>query len=141
MPQKKKKIKIGYLLPFSLGEIMRKSTLNLLRCIDKMAICMYNLSDYVLVTITAGQDVAEGEAEVERCYVQDCISAFLCTEANQCLCYLTVTLFMPPGVFKQWLCKQRLPCLRAGHHGSKIRKYIGFIRYRTDTTHSKFTGI
>lgn len=75
---------------------MRKSTFNLLGCIDKMAICMYNLSDYVLVTITAGQDVAGGEAEVESCCMQGYISDFLCSETNQGLCYFTVTLFMPP---------------------------------------------
>lgn len=75
---------------------MRKSTFNLLRCIDKMAICIYNLSDYVLVIITAGQDVAGGQAEVESCYMQGYVSAFLCSEINQGLCYLTVTLFLSP---------------------------------------------
>lgn len=80
---------------------MRKSTFNLLRCIDKMAVCMYSLSDYVLAAITAGQDVAGGEAEVESCYMQDCISAFLCSETNQGLCYLTVALFLPPVFLKQ----------------------------------------
>lgn len=72
---------------------MRKSTFNLLGCIDKMAICMYNLSDYVLVTITAGQDVAGGEAEVESCCMQGYISDFLCSETNQGLCYFTVTIY------------------------------------------------
>lgn len=89
------------LFPSSLGGIMRKSTFNLLRRRDKMAICMYNLSGYVLVTITAEQDIAGGEAEVETCYIQDCISSFLCNETNQGLCYLTVTVFLSPVFFKQ----------------------------------------
>lgn len=80
---------------------MRKSTFNLLRRRDKMAICMYNLSGYVLVTITAEQDVAGGGAEVETCYIQDCISSFLCNETNQGLCYLIVTVFLSPVFFKQ----------------------------------------
>lgn len=80
---------------------MSKSTFNLLRCRDKMAICMYNLSGYVLVTIAADQDVAGGEAEVESCCIQDYISSFLCNETNQGLCYLTVTVFLPPVFIKQ----------------------------------------
>lgn len=64
-----------------------------------MGTCMYNLSDYVLVTITADQDVVGGGAEVESCYLQGYISAFLCNETNQGLYYLTVTQFLPPVFF------------------------------------------
>lgn len=85
----------GYLFPISLGGQMGKSTFNILRCIDKMAICVYDLSDYILVTIIAGQDVAGGEAEVKSHYMQDCISAFLCGQTNQGLCYFTLTVFLP----------------------------------------------
>lgn len=47
---------------------MSKSTFNILRYVDKMAIYVYNLSDCFLVTIFAGQDVAGGEAEVKSHY-------------------------------------------------------------------------
>lgn len=60
-----------YLFPISLSGQMRKNTFNILRCIDKKVICVYNLSGYVLATIIAGQDVAGGKAEVKSHYMQD----------------------------------------------------------------------
>lgn len=74
---------------------MSKSTSNILRYVDEMAIYVYNLSDCVLVTAIAGQDVAGGEAEVKSHCTRDCISAFYCSETNQGLCYFVLTVFLP----------------------------------------------
>lgn len=60
----------GLPLPCFLKWAMRKSTFNILRCIDMMVICVSNLSDYVLVSIITGQDVGRGEAEVKSHYMQ-----------------------------------------------------------------------
>lgn len=132
----------GYLFTVSLGGQMRKSTINILRCIDKTAICVYDLSDYVLLTITAGQDVAGGEAEVKSHYMQGSISAFLCSENNQGLCYFTLTVSLPL-FFKNndYTSKDCLACILGIMAQRSANKYMAFIRRSTDAMHSKFTGI
>lgn len=132
----------GYLFTVSLGGQMRKSTINILRCIDKTAICVYDLSDYVLLTITAGQDVAGGEAEVKSHYMQGSISAFLCSENNQGLCYFTLTVSLPL-FFKNndYTSKDCLACILGIMAQRSANKYMAFIKRSTDAMHSKFTGI
>lgn len=124
---------------------MMKSTFNLLRRIDKMAICMYNLSDYVLVTITAGQDVAGGEAEVESFIFRATFLLFFvvrlikvcATLLSHYLCLLFFSFFFN----NDYMNKDCLACVLGIMAQRSARNCIGFISYSISTTYNIFTGI